>query len=185
VTMGMAGFVPGAGTPVGDVVTGVVWAGLAIAAIVLVCSLPRGARGAWIVVAGYCTIVAIDKVVDLQMAAYWTTKWIVDVLTPVADLRQHRTAVRVVLMVVLTSLGIGGTVWLVRHDRELDRPRMLAIGGLLLVIAMVGARLVPGSPFFDEVLDWIIEGVACACIAAGLALGWRRARVRGDARATR
>jgi hypothetical protein len=165
--------VPGADTPVGDVVTAIVWAALAVGSIALVARLPRDTRGAWLVVAIYCCVVAVDKVVDLQMAAYHTAKWIVDATQPVLGLREHVRAVRLALMVALIALGVGGTVLMVRRDRELDVPRKLAIAGLLLIIAMVGARLVPGSPFDDVIVDWVVEGVGCACVAAGLVLGWR------------
>jgi hypothetical protein len=164
----------GSDTPIGDVVTAIVWSALAVGSVALVVRLPRGSRGAWLVVAIYCSVVAADKIVDLQTAVYLTAKWTVGALQPFVELRSHRNAIRVGLVLVLLSIGIGGTVWLVRRDRALDLPRLLALGGLLLVMAMVGGRLVRGSPFADEVVGWVVEGIGCTGIAVGLVLGWRR-----------
>ena len=160
-------------SPVGDTITLVVWAVLALLSLRLVWRLPASARGAWYVVAIYCTVVAIDKFVDLQTAFYATVRWGIEVLDPWLGLRQHRPLVRVTLLVPMTLVAVGGTVILVRRDRSFDRGKKLAIGGLVLVLLFVAGRLMPGTRgILNEALCWGLEGVACLMIAIGLRMGF-------------
>lgn len=160
-------------TPVGDTITLVVWAVLAACALRLVRRLPRRERGAWLVVAIYCTIVAVDKAVDLQTVFYRVVQWALDVADPWLGVRAHRNLVKGLLLVPLTIVAVGGTLWLVRRDRHLDRGRKLAIAGLVLVLLLVGLRLLPPFRALDETACWVVEGLACGLIAWGLRLGWR------------
>ena len=168
-------------SPVGDTVTLVVWAVLACLSLRLVWRLPASVRGAWYVVAIYCTVVAVDKFVDLQTAFYQTVRWSTEVLDPWLGLRQHRLFVRVLLLVPATIVAVGGTVALVRRDRNIDRAKKLAIGGLVLVLVFVAGRLLPGLRWlFSEAVCWGLEAVACLLIAAGLRLGFHNVRCQAQ-----
>ncbi len=164
-------------SPIGDSVTLVVWAVLGIVSLRLVWRLPASRRGAWYVVLIYCAAVAIDKVVDLQMVFLLAVRWGVDMLDPWLGLRQHRLVVKVLLLLLMASVAVGGTVTLVRRDRDLDRGKKLAISGLILVLLLVAGRLVPGlATVFSEAVCWGFEAAACLLIAAGLRLGFGVAR---------
>ena len=165
---------PSEANAIGDLVTLVVWSLLALFALWLVLRLPRGVRGTWLVVAAYCSVVAIDKSIDLQSTFYRLVQWGIDLLDPSLGLRRHRTVLRIALLVPLTALAVGGTLWLVRRDRRLDRARLMAITGLVLVLLLVGLRLLPGLEAIDETTGWIVEGIACACVGCGLRMGWPR-----------
>ena len=167
-------------SPIGDTITLVVWSVLAAFALRLVWRLPPDRRGAWRVVAGYCSVVAIDKAVDLQTAFYQFVQWSLDTLDPWLGLRQHHRFVRFLLLVPMTAVAVGGTVWLVRRDPHLDRGRKLAIAGLVLVLLLVGLRLLPGFVMLDEQTGWVVEGLACLLISIGLLLGWRAERGGGS-----
>jgi len=163
-------------TLLGDQITLLAWAILAVLSWLLVRRLPRHERGAWLVVAAYCSVIAIDKAVDLQIAFYSFVQWSVDVLDPWFGLRQHRGVVKVLLLVPMLIVTVGGTIWIVRQDRRLDRSRVFAIAGLVLVVLLVGVRALPGFGFLDEEVGWGLEAVSCWLIAAGLLLGFRGSR---------
>src|SRR5690606_16768004 len=157
-------------------ITLLAWSILALLSWLLVRRLPRAERGAWLVVAAYCSIIAIDKAIDLQLAFYNFAQWCVDALDPWFGLRQHRGIVKFALMIPMLIITVGGTIWVARQDRRLDLSRALAIAGLVLVLLLVGMRILPGFGFLDEAVGWGFEAVSCALIAAGLVLGWRSSR---------
>ena len=164
-------------SPVGDTITLVVWAVLALLSLRLVWRLPGSGRGAWYVVAIYCSVVAVDKIIDLQTAFYATVRWGIEVLDPWFGLRQHRVLVRLLLLVPMAIIAVGGTVMLVRRDRQIDRGKKLAIGGLILVLLFVLGRLLAGLRWvLNEAVCWGLEGVACALIALGLRMGFASAQ---------
>lgn len=162
---------------VGDTIFLVLWALLALVSWLLVLRLPAGRRGAWLLVSTYCTIVALDKVIDLQMALFVSVRWSIDLLDPWFGLRQHRLVVRVLVLLTLAGLAIAGTVLLARRDLYLDRGKKVAISGMLLVLLLVAARLVPGlSAVFSDNLCWIFEGISCLLIVGGMRSGFTDAR---------
>lgn len=164
-------------SPIGDTITLVAWAVLGIMSLRLVWRLPASRRGAWYVVSIYCAAVAVDKIVDLQMEFLLTVRWGMDVLDPWLGLRQHRPIVKVLLLLLMASVAVGGTVTLVRRDRDLDRGKKLAISGLILVLLFVAGRLLPGlATVFSEAVCWGLEAVACLLIATGLRIGFGAAQ---------
>lgn len=167
-------------TPIGDLVTLVVWTALALAACALVRRQPPGQRGAWIVIALYCAVVALDKAVDLQGMSYLAVRLLPDLLERLTGWSGHRGLLRTLVVVLLAVGALAGTIWLARRDRRLDRARWLAIGGLLAVLLWVGLRPLLPRDLHDEPIGWAIEAAACLAIAAGLRLGWRRAGACGQ-----
>lgn len=162
-----------AASPIGDTITLVAWAVLGVLSLRLVWQLPASRRGAWCVVAIYCVAVAIDKLVDLQMVSLLSVRWCLDVLDPWLGLRQHRLIVRVVLVLLLAIIAVGGTVTLVRRDRDFDAGKKLAISGLILVLLFVTGRMMPVlATVLSESVCWVLEGLACLLIAIGLRLGF-------------
>lgn len=168
-------------TPFGDLVTLVVWTALALASCALVGRQPPGRRGAWSVVALYCTIVAVDKAIDLQGMFYVAVRRVPDLVEQMTGWSGHRGIVRTSMVVIVAAGALLGTLWLVRRDRRLDCPRWLAIGGLLAVLLWVGLRPLLPPDVHDEPIGWAIEAAACLAIAAGLRLGWRRSGAQGPA----
>jgi hypothetical protein len=139
----------------------------------LVWRLPANRRGAWCVVAIYCVVVAVDKIVDLQMVFLQSVRWGLDVLDPWLGLRQHRLLVRVILLLLMAVIAIGGTVALVRRDRDFDAGKKLAISGLILVLLFVMGRMMPVlATVLSQTVCWVLEAVACLLIAIGLRVGF-------------
>lgn len=158
-----------------DIITGAIWSGLAAHCWVLYARLVGGPRAVWLVVALYCSVFAIDKVVDLQVAVYRAMVDLRDLLASGLGLRDHRHLVRVVLLLPGVALVVAGTLWTVRRDRPFDGARQKAMLGLLLVLVMVGVRSLPGlDTWFGEVVCWVIEGVAALMVWLGLRAGWRK-----------
>lgn len=160
-------------SPIGDIITLVAWAVLGAMSLRMVWQLPASRRGAWYVVAIYCVAVAIDKIVDLQMVFLLTVRWGMDVLDPWLGLRQHRLVVRVILLLLLAIIAIGGTVTLVRRDRDFGTGKKLAISGLILVLLFVLGRMMPVlATVLSQTVCWVLEAVACLLIAIGLRVGF-------------
>ncbi|MFM1871504.1 MAG: hypothetical protein RL398_926 [Planctomycetota bacterium] len=163
-----------AATPVGDVVTAVVWWGLAVACAAL---LRAGARGLWWVVAAGVVTIAVDKLVDLQTRLYQLAKVVRNALDGPIDLHSHREGLKAAALVSVLVAVVIAALWLARRDRDIDRGKLLALGGLLVVGGLVTLRLVPGLGWLaDERVSWAFEAVAVALLVAGLAAARRRLR---------
>lgn len=161
----------------GDSIALVVWTLLAALSWLLVVRFSVGKCGAWCLVSVYCTAVAIDKVVDLQMTFFEGLRWSMDLLDPWLGLRQYRVIVRVILLLLLTVFAVGGTVILVRRDRSLDRGKKLAISGLVLVLLLVAIRLWPGlAAVFSDQVCWVVEAISSMLILCGLGVGFKGLR---------
>lgn len=160
-----------AGTALGDHVTAVAWTLLAGLGVV---ALGRGARGLWWLIVGGVVTIAVDKWCDLQSQLYALAKWLRDRLDGPIDLHSHREAWKAgVLLVALVAL-LAGALWLARADRRLDRPKVVALLGLLVVGSLVLIRLVPHLPMVAE--EWF--GWSCEALAALLLLGGLRGQAR-------
>lgn len=119
--------------------------------------------------------IAVDKWFDLQSQGYALAKWLRDALDGPVDLHSHREAWRAGALLVALAGLLGAAGWLARTDRRLDRPKLLALTGLLVVGALVLVRLLPNLPWLgDEWFGWSCEGLAALLLLAGL---------RGQARA--
>lgn len=161
-----------AGTALGDTLTAVLWTVLAAFGIA---ALWRGATGLWWPIVGGIATIAVDKWFDLQSQGYAFAKWVRDRLDGPLDLHSQREAWRAGVLLVALALVLAGALWLARADRRLDRHKVLALFGLLVVGALVLVRLVPHlSLFAEEWFGWACEAGAALLVAAGL---------RGQARA--
>lgn len=162
--------------PLGDAITLAVWTLLALAAVLFVLRVPAARRGTWLLVALACTVVALDKAVDLQSLAYEVVRGGAHLLEAVLGARAQHAAVKAAILLGMTGCGVAAAVWWVRRDRPLDRPRWSAVCGLLLVVVYVGVRFLPGcASLAEEWVGWLVEAVAVALVASGIASAWRTA----------
>lgn len=170
-----------------DAVSALLWLATAILSVHVVRAYPRGLRTSWVVVSGFSILVVLDKAFDLQMLALEVALMVRDALSadPAVqeqlsfDLREHAKAVKAVVLVAATALGLGTALWLARRDRGMDRNRVIALLGVLGVIGYVGLRMVPGvASRLGEVAGWAIEFACWLCVTTGLARGLRAARAR-------
>jgi hypothetical protein len=175
IAIAVAPFAVGADPGWGDTITRAVWSVLAVFSLLLVRRLSTERRGAWCLVAFYCSVVAADKWVDLQTAFYHAVRWLLGCTESLLGLRDHKPVVRVLFLVLMTIGAVGGTVRVVWRDQRLDGAKKLAVAGLVLVLLLIGVRLLPGlGGILDESACWVLEGAACALIVAGLCKAWPR-----------
>lgn len=176
----------GAGDPMWiDMVSALLWLVTAILSVYVVRAHLRGARASWILVSGFCTVVVVDKAVDLQMVALDFAKAVRDALLAspelqeqlAIDFREHGIEVKATVLVAATILGLTVAIWLARRDRGMDRNRVLALLGVLGVIGYVGLRMVPGlAERLSGIAGWGIEFACWLCVTLGLVRGLRAAR---------
>ena len=162
-----------------DLLMDVLWTLLAAASVWLVVRLPAADRGAWLIVMTVCCLFAVDKALDVQVIFYDLMRTVVRAAEDWFDFQGDRWVVRGLLLVG----GIVGIALVirscVRRDRDFDRGKRLAIAGLLLVVLMVGARLLPGFAWLaDQRVGWAIEVAACGLVAAGVRAGFVKKRSR-------
>jgi hypothetical protein len=134
---------------------------------------PPGRRAAWFVVAICCGGICADKVVDLQMILFSDGKSVFKALAEAHPvLQENKRWIKMGLLGFLFLAGVGGTLFLIRRDEDLSPPKWMGLGGLILVMAFVAARLMPGLR--GHVASWIgmvSEGVALVLVTIGLLLG--------------
>jgi len=163
-----------------DVVMQCAWTALAVAAVLLVLR-PRGGRGLWWFVASACVVIALDKAIDVQTFVFHSAKELTGELLAAVGLAEARKRVKVAMLLAATIVGLAALLWLVRRDRAIDRAKLLACTGLALVMALVGIRAVPGlDRLADPRAGWVVEAIACSCVAAGLWGGFRRSPPSAD-----
>lgn len=168
-----------------DAASALLWLATAILSVHVVRAYPRGMRASWVLVCGFSILVVLDKAFDLQMLALEVALAVRDELGADAavqeqfDLREHAKAVKAVVLVAATALGLGVALWLARRDRGMDRNRVIALLGVLGVIGYVGLRMVPGvAGRLSAVAGWAIELACWLCVTLGLARGLRAAQAR-------
>jgi len=142
-------------------------------AVRLSLSAPPGRRAAWFVVALYCGGICADKVVDLQMILFSDGKSVFKALADAFPvLQENKRGIKLGLLGFLLLAGVGGTLFLIRKDEGLSPPKWMSLCGLILVMAFVAARLMPGLR--GDVASWIgmvVEGAALLLVTIGLLLG--------------
>lgn len=173
----MIAFLPRGGeSPLADRITFGVWCTIAFVSCLLLWRRSAARRGVWLVVAGCCVVVALDKAVDLQVVGYELLRVVARAGEALLGAPAHDRRVKAGVLLASTAAAVAAIAWLVHRDRPLDGGRRSALLGILLVLSLVGMRFVPGLPWLaDERVGWVIEGLAVACLCLGL----RRA-LRGD-----
>lgn len=152
------------------------WAPPALLALRRARSAPPGERRTWAVVAAACVVIVLDKTVDLQAFAMAAGRHLVHAYAP--DLAAHggRPLARAALLGAFFVAGCAGMFALVRGDRRLERRKLLALAGLVGVMAYLGARLVPAvGQRLGPAGGAAIELACCALVWTGLVLPQRTA----------
>jgi hypothetical protein len=76
---------------------------------------------------------------------------------------------------VLFVLGAAGLWWLLRRDDGGDRGKRWCYAGIVVVLGVVVARLVPGvQDLFAGIMSKPFEAAAWLCCAIGLGIGNRK-----------
>lgn len=114
-----------------------------------------GARAGWLAIAAICTVISIDKGVDLQMLALPWLQRLAHWIDPEAATNGRDRGVRLGL-VAIGALLLAAPLWLLmRLDRQPTGPKVLAAAGLFGVVLYLGARML--LPGLGEVTGWMIE----------------------------
>lgn len=164
----------GGESPIADLITLVVWAVLAFVSGLLLWRRPAARRGAWLVVAGFCVVVAVDKAFDLQTIGYEVLRFVARGGEVLLELPEHDRRVKAGILLLGTMLAMAAIAFLVHRDRPLDGGRRPALLGIGLVVSLVGMRFVPGlGRLADERIGWAVEALAVACLGIGLRRGFR------------
>ena len=157
------------------VLEGVLWGALLAVALVLFVRSPTGTRWTWgLIVAGLATIV-VDKAFDVHALLHALGTWIATSVDPVHHLRAPNAFHRNAALVVLFVLALVAVVWLLRHDADVGRAKVSCLAGLVVIGALLAARVAPGvSEFLSDWIVKVIELVAWLLVLRGEWLAFRR-----------
>lgn len=154
---------------------GALWAVLLLGAWLRTRRTPRDERpGWWLVLAGLSLIV-VDKVFDVHAVAHAAGTWIATAVDPEHQLRGPNAVYRNVALIGGFVVASAAVVWWLRRDARVGRGKLLCLGGLLLVGALLALRLMPQLE--DHLADWLTKGIellAWLLVAGGLWRGDRR-----------
>lgn len=153
------------------------WALPALGALLLLRRSPRGARAAWGVVFVACSLIVIDKGVDLLSLVYDEGRRLVGKFDPGNKLRGETLWLRYVVLGGLFAVSCLGLALLVRTDRRIDAAKLLSLSGIVGILGWLAIRLVPSVK--DDITVGVSVAVQGGCLAAillGEAWGWRRTR---------
>lgn len=135
-----------------------------------------GARAAWALVAAACALIAVDKAVDFQTHLHALGQQLVARIDPGTSMRGEHVWMRLVLLGGLVLGGCAVLVAWLRFDSERRRAKQISLAGLALILAYLGARLVPSlkEPLAPP-RGWVVEGLAWALVVGGELAGIRAA----------
>lgn len=160
---------------------GLLWFEIALWALptLLACargmSAGKGLRAGWFVIALACSVVVLDKAVDLQIALHQLGQELVVRIDPRHRLKGPHAWMRVVLLGGLFLVAAAGLLLAVRRDHDLHAGKRIALAGLVGVLGYVGARLVPAiGKRLGEPTTWVIEISLWLVILVGLTRRGRR-----------
>ena len=129
----------------------------------------RGLRFTWLIVAAACGVIVLDKLVDLHAYLHDAGSQIAWTLDPDNGLRGDMLVVRLALLGGLFVAAVVGLWMFVRLDRARTAPKWTALGGLVLIFGLLGARLVPAlrdllggaSGKLPEAVAWLLVVLGC------------------------
>jgi hypothetical protein len=136
---------------------------------------PGGARVGWWLVAAATGVFAADKVLDVYGLLYQAGRSVAVAVDPEHQLRGPNAAWRNSALAVLFAVGAFALWWLLRRDEGGGRGKRWCYAGIVIVLGLVVARLVPGlQDLLAGILSKPFEAAAWLCCAIGLAIGNRK-----------
>ena len=153
------------------------WSLPALLAGLLFVRSAKGARATWLVVALMTTAFALDKAVDLHAVLRSAGQSVVMWLDPETRFRGKNVIFRILLLGGIFSVGVACLWCFLRADR-LTASKLTSVLGLVIVMAYLGLRLVPGVGQTLEATGagWAIELGAWALVVVGEVGAWRTVR---------
>ncbi|MBL8727775.1 MAG: hypothetical protein JNM25_05050 [Planctomycetes bacterium] len=155
---------------------GVLWVLLLVFASVRTWRAPPDERPGWWLVAGGLLLIVVDKAFDVHAVAHAVGTWIAVAIDPEHQLRGPNAGYRDAALVGGFVVACAAAAWWLRRDARVGTHKLLCLGGLALVGALLAARLMPQLE--KHLPDWLtkaIELAAWSLVLAGLWLGGRRA----------
>ena len=153
-----------------------VWSTPAALGLWLSIRSPAQARAGWCLVTLVCTAFALDKAVDLHFVLMQAGRSFVHWLDPETHLRGAKLGLRALLLggIFLAGSTLGWALY--RLDRDRNRNKLTSLLGLALVMAYLGARLMPtiGDLLESTGAGWFVEALAWALVVGGQLAGLRR-----------
>jgi hypothetical protein len=135
---------------------------------------PRGERPAWYLIAAGMALIVIDKAFDVHAVAHDLGTWIATTVDPEHQLRGPHASYRdAALASGFLSVCIAVAWWL-RRDERVGRAKLLCLGGLALVGALLAVRLMPQLE--DHLPDWTTKSIELSAWSLVLAGLWRDRR---------
>jgi hypothetical protein len=158
------------------------WSLPVLLAFALVARNPSGTRLAWVILGAACLCIVLDKAFDILTIVHQTGQQIVKAIDPETRMRGEHLIYRYFLLGGLFGGGSVGLVYCLRRDRDRSRGKVIALTGLLLVLAYIAVRLVPSlKEHLAPPTGWVVEGICYALILWGLIHGWRHVPAEASA----
>lgn len=155
---------------------GLLWGVAMVFACLRLRGAPRDQRQGWWLVAVGLSLIVVDKAFDVHAVLHAVGTWIATGVDPEHQLRgPHAVYRNVVLLFGLVGACVAVAWWL-RRDAHVSRAKLLCLGGLLLVGALLAVRLMPQLEEFLP--DWLTKAVelsAWSLVMLGLWQGRARA----------
>ena len=153
------------------VLEGVLWGLTTAAALWRTRRAAPGTRAGWLLIAAGLVLIVVDKAFDVHALAHACGTWVAAALDPEHHLRGPHAFYRYLALGTGFVAALAVVVVWLRRDARVGRGKWLCFAGLLLIGALLAARLAPGLEVFLP--DWItkaIELAAWLCVGIGL---WR------------
>ena len=138
---------------------------------------PCGKRGVWWVVAVYCLVISLDKVIDLQTVMYVSVRCLMLWLRSHLPIAGYWSGIRIGLCVLYLLAGLSVTGYLIRSDTAITRTKIVSLLGLVVILCYVALRLIPPvGAVLEPPVGWFVEGAGFTLVDLGLIQGWLEVR---------
>jgi hypothetical protein len=156
----------------------IVWSIPALLGLWLCLRGRRKERAGWLLVGLSTAGFALDKGVDLHAVLHGLGQTLVHRLDPETHFRDENLILRGFLLGSIFLVGMAGGAWLLRRDQEHTPGKLIALSGVVLVMAYLGLRLMPGVGDYLErtFAGWLVEATAWTLVIGGELAGLRATR---------